>query len=67
MQAVQQRLADQLARRAAEHPRAGVVDRDEAGFAVKYREQAAGVGEESLKGLQTQLGACSDRCGRVHL
>ncbi|MGA2970867.1 MAG: hypothetical protein ABSE75_13815, partial [Acidimicrobiales bacterium] len=54
---VQQRLADQLARKAAEDARAGVIDSDEAGLGVKDRQQASGAGEELLKGVRTQLGA----------
>ena len=61
VQAVEQRRAEQFARRTSEHTRAGIVDGDEAALAVEDREHAAGVGEELLEGLQAELGARHDR------
>jgi len=58
VQAVQQRLAEQLIRRAAKDPLAGGVDGDEARLAVEDREQAPGEAEELLEGLGGSSGAC---------
>src|ERR1019366_5417209 len=61
MQAVQQRLAEQLILRAAEDPLAGGVDRDEARLPIEDREQAPGEAEELLEGLGGELGVRVNR------